>query len=137
MNDSLAVFLLNDSARAVKATYEADEKANKTMFKTLDPSLRVGDLVVVPTDTRHKMTIVKIVEVDVDVDFDSDVKVAWIVCKVDAFAYENLMTEEALAMSKIRSAQKAKQRRELASPLLANTEGLENLSIASIGVDRA
>lgn len=38
MNYSTAVFLINDKVRAVYGTYEAGERAAKTMFKTFDAS---------------------------------------------------------------------------------------------------
>lgn len=67
MNYTTAVFLINKNVRAVMCNYEPDAEHKTTMFKTLDTAIRVGDFVIVPTKTRHGMTVSKIVEVDVDV----------------------------------------------------------------------
>ena len=82
MNYSMAIFLISNQARAISVTYEADEKAAKTIFKTLDPSIAVGDYVVVQTDTRHQMTVCKVVETDIEPDFNSIALMKWIIGKV-------------------------------------------------------
>jgi hypothetical protein len=68
VNYTTAVFLINDSIRAVTCTYENDGK--RVPFKTLDKTIAVDDIVVVPSGTRHGMTTCKVVEVDSDVDYD-------------------------------------------------------------------
>ena len=125
MNLSTAVFLVNDECRAVMATYEADTKerpAPRTMFKTFDPSIAVGDLVIVPTNTRHSMTVVKVVEADVEVDFDDATKVDWVIAKIDPAAHERLVAQERQLLDKIQSAQNRKRRQELAAAMMADAE---------------
>ncbi len=90
MNYTTAVFLINNAVRAVVCTYEAEDKSPRTMFKTFDKTIRVGDLVIVPTNTRHRMTVCKVVETDVDVDFDNSACVHWIVSKVDITQYQTV-----------------------------------------------
>lgn len=113
MNLSTAVFLINDNARAIMVTYESHENAAKTMFKTFDKSIKADDYVVVPTDTRHKLTVCKVAEVDVDVDFDCSAQVAWIVGRVDVADVNEIKTQEDLAINAIKAAEKLKKKREL------------------------
>lgn len=127
MNLSTAVFLINDNARAVLATYEATENAGRTMFKTFDKSIKVDDYVVVPTDTRHKLTVCRVVAVDVDVDFDSSTQIAWIVGKVDLADVTHIKQQEEAAIEAIKAAEKLKKRRELQESM--------NALLASTGAD--
>jgi hypothetical protein len=122
MNYSTAIFLINKNVRAVLCNYEPDSPDKRVMFKTLDPNIREGDFVIVPTKTRHGMTVSKVAEVDVDVDFDSIAEVGWIVCQVDQAQYKITMAQEADAISVIKSAEKTKKRNELAAALLIDSK---------------
>lgn len=91
MNYSTAVMLINPNIRAIKAIYEPDSvdlagkvvrAGQRYIFKTLDPSIIKGDLIVVPTTTRHGFTVVKVEEVDVEIDFEASIELKWIVDKV-------------------------------------------------------
>jgi len=135
MNYSTAVFLINDDVRAVACTYEADEKAKREIFKTLDKSITKDDFVIVPTDTRHKMTVVKVVEVDVDVDLDSHVPMQWIVGAVERHDYERLIKMEETAIETIKSAEKRKKRDEMRAAIFKDREGMLNsLSLTHLDV---
>ncbi len=130
MNYSTAVFLINDKVRAVKAQYEPG--GGLTIFKTLDQGIKVDDLVVVPTDTRHKMTVVKVLHVDVDVDMDSNVQLAWVVTKLDLSDYDRVLEEEKKAIEVIRSAETRKRRNELRANIFKDQEEkLNDLALAS------
>jgi hypothetical protein len=136
MNYSTAVFLINKNVRAVLATYEAEDTAKRTLFKTLDPTLKAGDFAIVPTDTRHKMTVVKIVETDVDVDFDSPTPVQWIMGKVDRTSYDEMLAQEQQAITVIKSAELRKKRDDLRKAMFADhVETLKALPIAVINGD--
>ena len=136
MNYSTAVFLINKHVRAIIGTYEATDNAPRTIFKTLDDGIAVGDFVVVPTDTRHKMTIVKVVETDVDPDFESSTQVQWIVGKVDRADFELHLREEAQAITAIKAAELKKKRADLAKSMFdANYEELKALPIAALNGD--
>lgn len=136
MNYSTAVFLINKNVRAVLATYEAEDTAKRTVFKTLDETLTVGDYVVVPTDTRHKMTVCKIVETDVDVDFDAPAQVLWIIGKIDRAGYDGVLAQEAKAITAIKSAELRKKRDDLRSTMFADhIETLKALPIAVLNGD--
>ena len=137
MNYTTAVFLINNTVRAVMCNYEPDAPDKKVMFKTLDPAIKVGDLVIVPTKTRHGMTVSKVVEVDVDVDFDSGTQVGWLVCKVEQASYEATLAQEAQAISVITSAEKTKKRNELAAALLVDSrDALKALPITTVNGDQ-
>lgn len=129
-NQSTAVFLINDKTRAILATYEAGDTAARTMFKTFDPDIDVDDLIIVPTDTRHKMTVVKVVEVDVDVDFNSSTRVDWVVSRIDTDEYEEVVRREKDALKTIRSAEVRREKEKLRDALLADLNGDADNTIA-------
>ena len=132
MNYSTAIFLISDQARAVNVTYEKDEYAPKTMFKTLDPNIKVDDYVTVPTDTRHKMTVCKVVEVDVEPDLESSREMKWIVGVVSTADFDQIKSQEGDAIARIKSAEKTRKRKELRDALLADVgDGLKVLPIYS------
>jgi len=120
MNYSTAVFLINKNVRAIAATYEAEENAPRTIFKTFDDDLKAGDFIVVPTNTRHKMTVCKVVEVDVDPDFDSQTQMAWVVGVVEKADYEDVLAKEAEAIRVVKAAELKKKRDDLRETMFAN-----------------
>lgn len=120
MNYSMAIFLINKNARAVLATYESDENARRTAFKTLDDTIAEGDYVIVSTETRHGMTVVKVVEVDVDLDFDSSTPVEWVIGRVERADYEQLLKDEQVAIRAIKSAELRKKREDLRKTMFAD-----------------
>jgi hypothetical protein len=127
MNYSTAVFLVNEAIRAILCTYELDDEkkqAPRVMFKTLDKSIAVGDFLVVPTGTRHGMTVVKVMDVDVDVDFDSSTPVNWAVSKIDRSAYEAVLKLEGEAIEQIKAAEKKKRQTDLRDAMIANNPAL-------------
>jgi hypothetical protein len=138
MNYSTAIFLINpDNVRAISTTYDVDsdspgaKKAPRVVFKTFDQSIKVGDLVVVPSSTRHKMTVVKVAEVDVDPDLESTIEMSWIVARVDRHEYEVTLANEGRAIKVMRDAEKTHQREELKAKLMAHVdaEALSKLAI--------
>lgn len=136
MNLSTAVFLINDNARAIMVTYEPHEGASQTMFKTFDKSIKVDDYVVVPTDTRHKLTVCKVAQVDVDVDFDCHTQVNWIIGRVDLADTNEIKSQEEKAVEAIKAAEKLKKKRELQNSMneLLKVSG-GDLKLLSIGND--
>lgn len=120
MNYSTAVFLINDSVRCIAATYE--ENGKDTLFKTLDPSIQVGDLVIVPTDTRHKMTVVKVTRVDVDVDLDAPASMDWVVDAVDDGEFKKVIDMEKAAIETIKSAERRKKRDDMREAIFRDRE---------------
>lgn len=137
MNYTTAIFLINDKARAVYGTYEVGDNAPKTLFKTLDQTIRKDDLVLVQSSTRHNVTVVKITDVDVEFDIETGTKIEWVIGKVDLGAFEKLADAEQDAVRMIQSAEKNRKRAALKEVLLADVEGqLSGLTIAAIGHDK-
>lgn len=133
MNYSTAVFLINKNARAVIGVYETDNNAKRTTFKTLDQHIAIGDFAIVPTETRHKMTIIKIVDVDVDVDFDSPHPMEWIIGIVDRTAFEATLAQENTAIAVIKSAELRKKRDELRDAMFKDhLDTLKTLELSAI-----
>jgi hypothetical protein len=139
MNYSTAVFLINKNIRAVLGVYDPDDKnAKRTPFKTLSADIKIGDFAVVPTGTRHNMTVVKIVDIDVDIDFDSVAQVEWVIAVVDRSEYEKTLEQEAVAIQAIKSAELRQKRDSLRKALFADhVETLKALPIAAINGDHA
>jgi hypothetical protein len=123
MNPSAAIFIASDKARAVKCQYvgESDAKREAEMrgytFKTMDQTLTKGDIVVVPTGTRHGFTCVKIIDVNVPIDTQGSIEYKWIVGKVDLEQYEKILAVEETVMAKIRNAEVARQRKQMRADL--------------------
>lgn len=133
MNYSTAVFLINNDVRAVMCTYEATDNAPRTIFKTFDPNIAEGDFVVVPTNTRHGMTVCKVVETDVDVDFDSSAQVEWIIGTIELENYEKIVEQENQAIEAVKSAEKRKRRDELREAIFKDQEEtMKSLALTSL-----
>ena len=144
MNYSTAVFLVNDKVRAIAVTYEADgydadgrpttiKAAARYTFKTFDQSIKKGDLVIVPTNTRHKFTICKVVEADLEIDFDADTELKWIAGVFEQDGYQRTLEQEAVMLEAIKSAEKNRKREELRKSLMADSESkLLALPIAKV-----
>lgn len=124
---SKAVFLINDDVRAIAVTYEPEvhgKKVEAVIFKSMDKSLRKDDYVVVPTSTRHLMTVVKIIDVDVDVDLTSSTKMDWIIGRVERSDYESISALEQHAIEQIKSAEKRQMRDEMRNSIFKNHEAM-------------
>lgn len=134
-NKSKVIFVLNDSVRAMLATFEKDDpernnKAKREMVKTLDSNIHVGDLVNVETGTRHGVSTMKIVEEDVEVNFADPENVRWIVGKVDLAGFAKVLEQENQAISAIRKAELKKERKDLRATLDESfAEDLKNVAL--------
>ena len=138
MNFSLAIFLLSDAVRMLKVSYELDpvtEKPKKLYgYKTFDASIKKGDYVIVPTDTRHGMTVCRVEEEDVPVDdFEDRIDYKWILGTVDTVEFESIDAQEKLAIEKIKTAAKRQKREELKESLLNNLTDEEKGSLLLTG----
>jgi len=136
MNYSTSVMLINEDIIAVSTLYTPDPekgaKGPRTIFKTLDKSIKSGDFVVVPTSSRHYMTVVKVDEVGVDVDFEDPEVVDWIIARVDATAADKIKTLEQVWIEKLKQSEKKHQKNELRKKLLGSTEADIDLSKLAI-----
>lgn len=132
MNLTTAIFLVNKSVRPVKVSYDPDNAKNNNpnwLFKTLDPDVKKGDMVVVPTTTRHGMTVCKVEEVDFRVNFDTTTEYHWIIGKVDVPAYESIKAQEETVTDRIAIAEENRKRQELAAAMGLGDINLTDLDI--------
>jgi hypothetical protein len=144
MNYSLAVLLLNDNCRAIKAIYEPDPKDDKApkpkreLFKTFDETIAVGDIVMVPSGTRHNVTSVKVVETDVEWDVHTSGEVKWIIGKVDQSEFNKLKTLEENAISAIKESEKTAARKKMRSEMLQHMDeaAIKQIDLANVGPGR-
>lgn len=136
MNESTAIFLVNKAVRALLCTYEKDTEkttAPRTMFKTLDPSIKKDDILNVPSSTRHGVTTVRVVTTDVDVNLDDPTHVDWIMSKVDRHAYEVCLSREGDMLKLVREAEEHHKREELKAKIFKHSEAqIRELSIVSM-----
>jgi len=134
MDNSKIVFLINDQARAIEAKYE--EHGTSEVFKTMDPSVKLNDLVVVQSGTRHMMTVAKVTAVDVDVNFDSSTPIKWIVQRVNSAGFDAILASEAEAISAVQAAELRRKKAELRKNMFADHEdSIAKLSLTDRTID--
>lgn len=140
-NLTTAIFLVNQNVRAIKAIYEKKEadgnpEVPRTVFKTFDHSIVVGDLLVVPTNTRHGMTVVKVVEVDVEIDFESPTLIDWVAYKINLADYADILKGEKEMLDLVKSAEKRRKQEALKAAIFSDqADKINSLSIAHNGGD--
>ena len=135
MNYSSAVMIINHDIRAIRTSYEPQkqgEQPKEYVFKTIDKTIKKGDFVVVPTDTRWGFTVNRVEAVDVDVDFDSDVILRWILSKVDSDGNKRTIEEEEKWIQALQQSEKLKRREALAKQLVeTHGDQVKNLMITA------
>lgn len=104
-----------------------------TVFKTMDPTIEVSDFVVVPTDTRHGMTVCQVVATDFEIDYENTAECHWIIGKVDTTEFEDNRQKEAEALAQVKAAAHNKRRKELAEQLIGqlDPDSLKNIPMLS------
>ncbi len=129
MNYTTAIFLVRSDIRAVAVSYEVDHEGRGVkpfvLHKTPDPSVAVGDYVIIPTDSRHRMTVARVEEIDVEIDFASQVQIGWLVGPVDRSTFEAVTAMEGEAIVAIKSAEKRRAQEELRDKLIADNPDLK------------
>jgi len=139
MNYSTAILLINPACRAIKAIYDQDPtdenkpRAKRTLFKTFDPSIKAGDIAMVPSTTRHMVTTVKVTDVDVEWDVHSCEEVKWVIGVIDQAEYISLKSQEEAAINQIKESEKTFERNELKKKMFAHMteEQIASLQIAA------
>ena len=149
MNYSTAIFLINNEVRGIAVTYEKIDLSKDTtqmkyqpaylgagrlpdgavVMKTMDQDIKINDYVIVPTDTRHGMTVCQVVAIDVEIDFDLTTECHWIVGKVDTAPFEKLRQQEAEAIARLKESKTHARRKTLAAELM---DKLDADTLASI-----
>lgn len=149
-NYSTAVFLIDQTVRAIAVTYEElDMKkdlrtqtgyksdylaggslpAGAQVMKTRDKSIKIGDFVIMPTGTRHQMTVCKVVAVDIPIGPDFTEEVQWVIATIDTGPFEALREWEASVIGKIREARAYEAQRKLKTEMLS---GLGDVDIPAL-----
>ena len=138
-NFSKAILLFNKNIRAIVTIYDLEpvpgvqspKEPPRTIYKTLDPSIKKDDLVIIPTDTRYKMSVVKVVETDVEIDdYESPGEIKWIIDKVDRASFDKSVAMEQQGVEIMRSADKRRKREELQAAILKDNPDFGTLRIA-------
>lgn len=138
-NYSSVVALLRDDVRGIECVYEYDDaertKPHKTYtFKTLDPTIRKGDWVVVPKKDNIGFTIVHVFGVDGDIDVeDLNIEYAWIAGRFDPADYYDLLNKEQEMISSLKKAERTSRRKEIAEKVLAHVDASELNKVKQIG----
>lgn len=137
MNPTLASFLVEANCRAIRVEYDPDWQSKNNynlckLYKTLDPSIKVDDLVVVPTGTRHGFTVVKVMEVDFTINYNGNDDYKWIVGPVDKAAYDALLEADKNVMVKVGKIQENKMKRELMEAMGLTTVDTAALSYSGV-----
>lgn len=133
MNYSTAVMLINKNIVAIRGKYE--EGGNAEVFKTIDNTLKVDDMVVVESATRWGFTTVKVTEINVEVDFDSSTQIGWVVQSISIPDHQKIKDMENTAIELIKKGELRKRREDiLKNTLDASSAGeINNLDIARLG----
>lgn len=138
MNLSASVMLVNKAIRPVRVEYDPDQWKNNSpdaVFMTFDPAIKVDDLVIVPTHTRHGFTIVKVKEIDFAVDFQDTRPVwRWIGGRFDKAQYESILAQEKIIKDRIAKSQENKMRKELAEAMGLGEVDFTDLDVANHGL---
>lgn len=139
MNYSTAVMLFNSDIKAVRVSYDPndldkDQKPKTYLFKTLDPDIKTGDFVTIPTDTRHKLTVAKVEDTESEVDFDSTLEIKWIISRVPTEEYAGILADEQQWIAEMKKAQNRKKKEDIKKNMIemyqADGASLETLAIA-------
>jgi hypothetical protein len=120
MNYTTAICLISDDVRGIAVSYELPVEGVETKlytFKSLDKTIRVGNLVIIPTDTRHGFTVVEVQEIDVEIPIDSTLTYKWIAAVFSRVRYDTVLEEEAHIVSRIKSGHARKQRSDIRATL--------------------
>ena len=135
-NPDHAVFLIDDRVRAVSVSYDKIEDiAGRTIprqtltFKTFDQSIKVGDFVVIPTDTRWNMTVGRVEAVDVRVNYSSNEKLRWVMARIPLDDYKKLVADEQTLIVGVAQAEEAEAREQLAAKLKKLNPDLKGLQL--------
>ncbi len=135
-NYTTILFAFNKKLRAVKVTYEP-EQCGYT-YKTLDPDIKVGDYVVIPTTTRHKMTIGQVSEVDILVDIDSSLELKWIIGKVDKQAHDVVIKGEEEIVNEIKQSEANARIKQIQENMAAfKTDKLKTMALVDLSEPQA
>ncbi len=137
LNLSAAILLVRtDAVFPVRVEYDPDNKYNNNptrVFKTVDPSIKKDDLVIVTTNTRQGFTVVKVTEVDFAVDYNSSEQWGWVAAKFDVDAFRNILKIEEGVQERVAKAQENKMRKEIIDAMGLGEVSFTDLQLRRVG----
>ena len=102
------------------------------VFKTMDASLVVGDIITVQSTTRHGITVCRVTEVDVEIDLDTTLELKWVISKIDTEAFMEVLQMEADAVKAVQRAEKNARRDKIKKQIIGdNADIIGTLAIAN------
>jgi hypothetical protein len=120
-----------DAVRPVRVDYDPEATYKNysptRVFKTVDPTIKVGDMVIVQTRTRHGFTVCKVTEVDFPVDYNSGEQWDWIAQKFDVDAFNKILDIEKGVTQQVAKASENKMRQEIIDAM-----GLGNVDFSTL-----
>lgn len=142
-NLSTAILLMNPAVHVIEAVYEPDGKgpdnskaenykAPRELFKTFDDTIKVGDVLVVPSNTRHCVTTVKVTALEPEWSPDTTKEIKWIISTVDLAKFEELKALDDKMFRTIRNAEKTSRRNELAKKLTEHLSEEQRAELANL-----
>jgi hypothetical protein len=139
MNSSATVMLFEENGvRPVRVQYDPDNGNNRGaththFFKCVDPDVKVGDLVIVTTNTRHGFTVAKVEAIgfaDVPVDFDNTaVQWGWVAAKFDQPGFSDILASEKKLVGMVSETNANKMRADLQASMGLNKVSFEDVFI--------
>lgn len=135
MNHSTLAVLLDDNVQLVECIFT--EKGKKYTYKTLDKTIKEGDLVVVECYAKDydedgqnfNAKVVKVIKVNTQVDFNSSTQYKWVIQKLDYKAFEELKFREDKLISDFHSLELKHKKKSIREAL--GIEGVETLKLTN------
>lgn len=129
MNKSLSIFLVSDQVRLIKGVFGRLDDSGKRLdaekeysYKTFDPSIKRGDLVVVPVTNGSGFSVVTVTQVDIQGDIDyslnDGIDYKWVAGKFDRSFYDKGIAEEAKLLEAVAHAEREAKKKELREKML-------------------
>jgi hypothetical protein len=135
VHKSKLIFLLDEvDVRVVRVTYESHKGALALPFKTMDTSLKVGDFVVMPTESRWLMTVGRVEEINVEPDLDMT-EILWLRSSVDLSAYNDILVGETQLIAAANSAEKRALKAKLRAEMTIDQEAMSGLTLLNKASD--
>lgn len=131
MHESRKVFLIEESCLCIEATYNENDAPKQ--FKTFDSSIEIDDYLIVPKDTCHKMTVVKVTKINIHPDIKSDKAMDWVIGKVDRSQFEDTLDRESRFIQKAREGERKREMAQMKADIFGDVpeEELKMLSLSS------
>ena len=160
MNNSTIVLAISDKVMCIRAEYTPHDKkampaapasqpytqpvgmmshtdftdttiAEGDVFKTMDATLRVGDIIAVQASTRHGITVCRVTEVDVEIDLDTPTEIKWVISRINTEAFMAVLSMEAEAIKAVQRSEKQARREKIKKQIIGdNADIISTLAIA-------